>query len=70
MVMDSEYTKGFEAGKAYAYAWVVELIFHHLDAGVNLTMEEILREVEWVADEKLRIEQKAIIARVLGDAKA
>lgn len=70
MVMDSEYTKGFEAGKAYAYAWVVELIFHHLDAGVNLTMEEILREVEWVADEKLRLEQKAIIARVLGDAKA
>jgi hypothetical protein len=68
--MDSEYTKGFEAGKAYAYAWVVELIFHHLDAGVNLTMEEILREVEWVADEKLRLEQKAIIARVLGDAKA
>jgi hypothetical protein len=70
MVMDSEYTKGFEAGKAYAYAWVVELIFHHLDAGVNLTMEEILREVEWVADEKLRLEQKASIARVLGDAKA
>jgi len=70
MVMDSDYTKGFEAGKAYAYAWVVELIFYHLDAGVNLTMEEILREVEWVADEKLRLEQKAIIARVLGDAKA
>jgi hypothetical protein len=70
MVMDSDYTKGFEAGKAYAYAWVVELIFYHLDAGVNLTMEEILREVEWVADEKLRLEQKASIARVLGDAKA
>jgi hypothetical protein len=68
--MDSDYTKGFEAGKAYAYAWVVELIFHHLDAGVNLTMQEILREVEWVADEKLRLEQEASIARVLGDAKA
>jgi hypothetical protein len=68
--MESDYTKGFEAGKAYAYAWVVELIFHHLDAGVNLTMEEILREVEWVADEKLRLEQEASIARVLGDAKA
>jgi hypothetical protein len=70
MVMDSDYTKGFEAGKAYAYAWVVELIFHHLDAGVNLTMEEILREVEFVADEKHRLAQKAHIARVLGDAKA
>jgi hypothetical protein len=68
--MDSEYTKGFEAGKAYAYAWVVELIFHHLDANVNLTMEEILKEVEWVADEKQRMEQNAHIAKVLGDAKA
>ena len=70
MVMDSDYTKGFEAGKAYAYAWVVELIFHHLDANVNLTMEEILKEVEWVADEKQRMEQNAHIAKVLGDAKA
>jgi hypothetical protein len=70
MVMDSEYTKGFEAGKAYAYAWVVELIFHHLDANVNLTMGEILKEVEWVADEKQRMEQNAHIAKVLGDAKA
>lgn len=68
--MDSNYTKGFEAGKAHAYAWVIELIFHHLDAEVNLTMEEILKEVEWAADEKHRMAQEAAIKRALGDAKA
>jgi hypothetical protein len=66
--MDSDYTKGFKAGRDYAYAWVVELIFHHLDANVNLTMEEILKEVEWVADEDRRLEHEAAIKRLTSNA--
>jgi hypothetical protein len=66
--MDSDYTKGFEAGRDYAYAWVMEMINIHLDSNVNLTMQEILREVEHIAFEEYRLKQEADIKRLTGNA--
>ena len=66
--MDSDYTKGFKAGKDYGFAWVIEMINIHLDGNVNLTMQEILREVEYVADEEYRMQQEADMKRMLGNA--
>lgn len=66
--MDSDYTKGFEAGKGYAFAWVMEMINIHLDGNVNLTMQEILREVEHVAFEEYRLKQEADIKRLTSNA--
>lgn len=51
---DTDYTKGFEAGKDYAREQVLEYIQHHLENQVDITSEDIASEIEYLQRQDLR----------------
>jgi hypothetical protein len=44
--MKTEYTEGFEAGKDYARKQIIDLIELHMNSNVELSDQEIVREIE------------------------
>ena len=51
---DSEYTKGFTAGRDYARKQVLDFIEHHLEAQVDITSEDIASEIEYLQRQEIR----------------
>jgi hypothetical protein len=51
---DTEYTKGFEAGKDYAREQILEYIQHHLEEQVDITSEDIASEIEYLQRQDIR----------------
>lgn len=46
--MKTEYTKGFEAGRDHAREQILEYIQDHLAQEVDITVEDIANEVEYL----------------------
>jgi hypothetical protein len=44
--MDSNYTEGFKAGKDRARKEIIDLIELHINSNVELSDQEIVREIE------------------------
>ena len=51
---NTEYTKGFEAGRDYARKQVLDFIEHHLEAQVDITSEDIASEIEYLQRQEIR----------------
>ena len=51
---DSEYTKGFTAGRDYARKQVLDFIEHHLEVQVDITSEDIASEIEYLQRQEIR----------------
>jgi hypothetical protein len=51
---ESEYTKGFEAGKDYARGQILYYIHQHLEEEVNITSEDIATEIEYLQRQDIR----------------
>jgi hypothetical protein len=46
LIMDSNYTEGFKAGKDRARKEIIDLIELHINSNVELSDQEIVREIE------------------------
>jgi hypothetical protein len=53
-VSDTEYTKGYYAGRDYARKQILDYIEHHLEAQVDITSEDIASEIEYLQRQELR----------------
>jgi hypothetical protein len=51
---NTEYSKGFEAGRDYARKQVLDFIEHHLEAQVDITSEDIASEIEYLQRQEIR----------------
>jgi hypothetical protein len=51
---NTEYTKGFEAGRDYARKQVLDFIEHHLEVQVDITSEDIASEIEYLQRQEIR----------------
>jgi hypothetical protein len=51
---DSEYTKGFTAGRDYAPKQILDYIQHHLEEEVDITSEDIATEIEYLQRQEIR----------------
>lgn len=51
---ETDYTRGFEAGKDYAREQILEYIQHHLEHQVDITSEDIASEVEYLQRQDIR----------------
>ena len=52
--MNSEYTKGFEAGKNFARNQVLDFIETHLEEEIPITSEDIATEIEYMQRQDIR----------------
>jgi hypothetical protein len=53
-VSDSEYTKGFEAGKNFARNQILDFVQIHLEQEVPITSEDIATEIEYMQRQDIR----------------
>ena len=53
---DSEYSRGYEAGKDYARNQILDYIAHHFEQEVDITSEDIANEIEYL--QRLDIREK------------
>jgi hypothetical protein len=53
-VTDSEYTKGFEAGKNFARNQILDFVQIHLEQEVPITSEDIATEIEYMQRQDIR----------------
>jgi hypothetical protein len=53
-VSDTEYTKGFEAGKNFARNQILDFIQVHLEDEVLITSEDIATEIEYIQRRDIR----------------
>ena len=51
---DTEYTKGFEAGKNFARNQILHFIQVHLEDEVLITSEDIATEIEYIQRHDIR----------------
>jgi hypothetical protein len=51
---DSEYTKGYYAGRDYARKQILDYIQHHLEEQVDITSEDIATEIEYLQRQEIR----------------
>jgi hypothetical protein len=51
---DSEYTKGFEAGKNFARNQILDFVQIHLEQEVPITSEDIATEIEYMQRQDIR----------------
>ena len=51
---NTEYTKGFTAGRDYARKQILDFIEHHLEAQVDITSEDIASEIEYLQRQETR----------------
>ncbi len=54
---DTEYTKGYKAGRDYARKQILDYIQHHLEVQVEITSEDIASEVEYLQRQEIRDEK-------------
>ena len=51
---DTEYTKGFEAGKNFARNQILDFVQIHLEQEVPITSEDIATEIEYMQRQDIR----------------
>ena len=51
---ESEYTRGYEAGKDYARNQILDYIQHHFEDQVGITSEDIASEIEYYQRKDIR----------------
>ena len=51
---DTDYSKGYEAGKDYARNQILDYIQHHLLEQVDITSEDIASEIEYLQRQDIR----------------
>jgi hypothetical protein len=53
---ESEYARGYAAGKEYARDQILDYIQHHLEEEVDITSEDIASEIEYLQRQDIRDE--------------
>jgi hypothetical protein len=53
---ESEYARGYAAGKEYARDQILDYIQHHLEEEVDITSEDIASEIEYLQRQDIRSE--------------
>jgi hypothetical protein len=51
---DTEYNKGFDAGKNFARNEVLQFIEQHLQEDVPITIEDVVSEIEYIQRREIR----------------
>ena len=51
---DTEYSRGYEAGKDYARNQILDYIQQHLEEGVDITSEDLASEIEYLQRQEIR----------------
>jgi hypothetical protein len=55
-MFESEYARGYAAGKEHARDQILDYIQHHLEEEVDITSEDIASEIEYLQRQDIRKE--------------